>query len=60
MIVIYNCRMNVQSSHDVSDCPSIMVQEQCKEVAIGQCMNLAIFKQIVILYFITLSLGTVE
>jgi len=31
MIVIYNYRMNVQSSYDVSDCPSIMVQEQCKK-----------------------------
>jgi len=31
MIVIYNCRMNVQLSYDVSDCPSIMVQEQCKK-----------------------------
>jgi len=60
MIVIYNCRMNVQLSYDVSDCPSIMVQEQCKKVAVGQCLNLAICQQIVLLYFVTLSLGTVE
>jgi hypothetical protein len=60
MIVIYNCRMIVQSSFDVSDCPSIVVQEQCKKVAIGHCLNLAVCKQIGLIYFITLSVGTVE
>jgi hypothetical protein len=60
MIVIYNCRMNVQLSFDVSDCPSIMVEEQCKKVVIGHCLNLAMYKQIGLLYFITLSVETVE
>jgi hypothetical protein len=60
MIVMCNCGMNVQSSFDVSDCLSIMVQELCKEVALGQCLHSSLWIQIDLLYLIALYLGTVE